>query len=167
MKNLRIELRWAILFSLITAIWMFIEHSFLGWHDKYIGSQFQNHFIVLIILFFVMYYYALKEKRKYDYNGKITWKQAFVSGMLISIFIAILSPLIEYFNYNYISPHYFDNMIAYQTQKESYPMSQEDAEQIFNMKSFIFQGVFTSFSFGIFISAIVALLIRTDKKKKK
>lgn len=167
MKNFRIELRWAILFSLVTAIWMFIEQRFLGWHDKHIGSQFENHLMALVIIFGVMFYFAIKEKRTHYYKGEITWKQAFVSGMIVSVFVAILSPLIEYFNYNYISPEYFDNMIAYQTQKESFPMSQESAEQIFNMKSFIFQGVFTSFSYGFIISLIVALFLRTDKKKKK
>lgn len=166
MKNFKIELRWAILFSLITAIWMFVEQRFLGWHDEHIGSQFGNHLIALVILFGIMYYFGIKEKREHYYKGEITWKRAFVSGMIISVFVALLSPLIEYFNYNYISPDYFDKMITYQTQKEKLPMSQENAQEIFNMKSFIFQGVFTSFSFGIFISAIVALFLRTDKKKK-
>jgi len=167
MKDYRIELRWGILISLVSAIWMFVEKNFLNWHDQYIGGQFMNHLLMTIIIFLVMLYLALKEKRKYYYKGKISWKRAFVSGMIVSVFVALLSPLIEYFNYNYISPDYFKNMIEYQTNKEKFPMTRENAEKIFNMKSFIFQGIFTSFSFGIFISALAALFVRTDKKKEK
>lgn len=165
MKDIKIEIRWALLFTLISMIWMFVEVNFLNWHDKYISSQFGNHFLILIILFAVVYYFALREKRNQYYKRKITWKQAFLSGCVISVIVALLSPLAEYFNYHYLSPQYFDHMIAYQTEKASHPMTLEAAKDFFNMKSFLIQGIFTSFSFGFLVSLLLALVVRTKKKK--
>src|SRR5699024_1752185 len=164
MKDYRIELRWGILFSLISMVWMFVEKNFLNWHDEHINSQFGNHLLLLVVSFAIVYYLALKEKKEHYYKGKMSWKRAFLSGAIIAVVIAILSPLTEYFNYHYISPDYFDKMIAYQTQKENHPMSLESAQKLFNMKSFIMQGVFTSFSYGMIMGAIIGLFVRTKKK---
>lgn len=165
MKDYRIELRWALLISLVTIIWNFIEKSFLNWHDEFIGSQFGNHFLMLTILYFICFYIAISEKKKVFYDGEITWRRAFASGATISIIVALLSPLIVFFNYYYISPDYFDNMIQYQTQKESFPMSLEGAQEIFNMKSFMFiEGFSLSLCLGFIVSAIVAYPIRNKRK---
>lgn len=157
MKDFRIELRWAILFSFVSMLWMFAEYQ-LGWHDKYIANQLGYHFIVVFLIYLIMYYKAVKAKRKSYYDGAITWKQALVSGGTISVLVAILSPMTEFFIYHYISPEYFQNMIVYQTATEH--MSQESAENFFNMKSFIVQGIFTSLSMGFFVSLIVAFLVK-------
>lgn len=159
MKNLKTEIRWGILFSLVSMAWMFIEVQFLDWHDRYISSQFGNHFIILLILFAIIYYFALREKREHYYKGKITWKQALASGVIISVVITLLSPLTEYFNYHYVSPNYFDSIIDYQVHKE-HPMTQESAESLFNMKSFLIQAIFTNLSFGFMASILLGLVVR-------
>lgn len=164
MKDFRIELRWAILFSFVTMLWMFAEYH-LGWHDKHIANQLGYHFIMVFLIYLIMYYNAVKSKRKNYYDGAITWKQALVSGGTISVLVAILSPMTEFFIYHYISPEYFQNMIAYQTAAEH--MSLESAENFFNMKSFIVQGIFTSLSMGFFVSLIVAFLAKRQPKEEE
>lgn len=164
MKDYRIELRWGLLISLVAIIWNFIEKTFLNWHDEHISSQFGNHFLMISLLYFICFYIALNEKKKVYYKGKITWRRAFASGAIIAILIALLSPLVVFFNYHYISPEYFDNMISYQTQKEKFPMSSEGAREIFNMKSFMFiEGFSLNLCLGFLISTILAFPVRNEK----
>ncbi len=166
MKDIRIELRWAILFSFVLMIWMLIEHS-LGWHQApKIAHQLGYHFIAQLVLYAAVYYVAIKQKRDKDYEGKITWKRALLSGAFISVIVALLSPLTQYFIYHYISPEYFSNMIAYQVNKAEFPMTEKAAQDFFSMKSFIIQGVFTSLSTGLIASALIGLAVRTKSAKK-
>lgn len=166
MRSIRIELRWAILFSFFLMAWMWIE-KYLGWHDQLIGKQVWYHLLILLISYIVFYYFALKDKRNIYYKGKMDWKRALISGGIMSVFIAILSPFIQYFIYNYITPDYFGNMIEYQTSKEKYSMTLEGAQSLYNMKTFIFDEVVSSLSFGIVISAIVGLFVRTKESSEK
>src|SRR5699024_1823475 len=116
MKNYRIELRWAILFSFILMIWMTIENKFLGWHHKdFIGDQYRLHFFVILpIIYSIIYYIEIRNKRIKYYDGMITWKEGLISGAMMSVIITILSPLTQFFIYHYIAPDYFQNMIYYQ-----------------------------------------------------
>lgn len=165
MKNFKIELRWGILFSLITMIWMFIEKNFLLWHDKYISNQYGAHFIALLIIFILVYYFALREKRRDYYRGKMSWKKGVFSGGLLTVIITVLSPFTVFFIYHYISPDYFHNMIEYQT-TESNNMTTKSAEMFFSMKSFMIQKIFTDLSFGIIIAVIIALFFRKRTQKE-
>lgn len=165
MKNLRIELRWGILFSLALMIWMFVEKS-LGWHDEHISSQLGNHFMVLPVLYAIVYYFALREKRENYYKGIMSWQQGILCGGIVSAVVAILSPLTQYFIYHFISPDYFQNIIDYEMHKAHFPMSQKNAIDFFSMKSFIIQGVFFSLSMGIVVSAVLALFMRKKTEKK-
>lgn len=164
MRSLRIEIRWGLLFSLILMIWMFIEKN-IGWHDKYIGHQAGYHIIALAVIYILAYSRALMEKRDRYYNGFMSWKQGLISGVVISVIVAVLSPLTQFFIYHYISPDYFKNMIDYQVNQGS--MSEKNARTLYSMKFFIIQEIGIGLSLGIVISAIVALFIRTKKTKKQ
>lgn len=164
MKDFRIELRWGILFSFVLMGWMFLEKQ-MGWHTTHIDGQLGKHFLVLIIMFIIVFYAGIREKRDSFYKGSITWKRAFISGAMIAVLITVLSPFVQFFIYHYISPDYFKNMIDYQMNKEKFPMKKESAEMFFTMKGYIIQAVFTDLSFGLMTSAILALFLRTDKKK--
>lgn len=165
MKDFKIELRWALLFNLALMGWMFFEHE-LGWHSTSIDSQLGNHFLVELLLYTLIYYRALSQKQKYHYKGKMNWKQGMVSGAAMSVLIVILAPITHYFIYHYITPDYFQNMIDYQTSKESHAMMQGSAELLFSMKSYIFQEVSIAFAFGFGLSAILSLFIRKKPKSK-
>ena len=44
----------------------------------------------------IIYYLALKEKREFFYNGKLTWKQGFIVGMVMTVIVTVISPLTQY-----------------------------------------------------------------------
>lgn len=156
MNKYQLEIKWAVIFSLATLAWMFLEKT-LGWHDEYIGKHaiYTNLFALVAITIYVL---ALLDKRKTAYNGKMNWQQGFISGIILSIVIAIFSPIVQYITSTTISPDYFPNAIKYIV--DSGKMSQETAESYFNLKSYVLQGVFGAFSMGIVTAAIVAFFVK-------
>ena len=91
MKNIKIELKWAIIFSVVGLLWMVLE-KLTGLHGKYIDYHLYltNLFAIPAIIVMVM---ALKDKKKNFYNGQMSYKQGLISGTILSIIIAVLSPL--------------------------------------------------------------------------
>ena len=163
MKNYALELKWAINFSIASLLWMILEKT-LGWHDQYLAKQmlYTNLFAFVAIAIFV---FALLEKKKKDYNGVITWRQGFISGMILSFIIAVFSPLVNYITYTYITPGYFDKMINLIVSEKKQTVEQVTA--LYNMKSFIFQGISNGLSMGVTFGAIVAYFIKTKTITKQ
>lgn len=91
MKNIKIEIKWAIIFSVVGLLWMVLE-KLTGLHGKYIDYHLYltNLFAIPAIIVMVM---ALKDKKKNFYNGQMSYKQGLISGTILSIIIAVLSPL--------------------------------------------------------------------------
>lgn len=160
MKSIRLELKWSIIFTLATLIWMMLEHTF-GWDTEFIAERWwiTLFFIPIGILFF---YLALKEKRRRHYNGSITWLQAFGSGCLLSLFIALLSPLTQYISQEYIAPSYFGNIIAYSVDNRI--LTRQEAVENFHLQSYILQSAIGALVAGILTSAVVAIIIRRKQK---
>lgn len=157
MKNFSIEIKWGLLFSVATLLWMVLEKS-LGLHDQFIARQaiYTNLFALVAIGIYIL---ALSDKKKNFYKGKMTWKQGFLSGMVLSVIVSLLSPLIQYITFTYISPTFFSHIIAYSIANKV--QTQAQAEAYFNMKSYLIQGVFGGLSMGVITSAIVALMVKT------
>lgn len=156
MNKYQLEIKWAAIFSLATLAWMFLEKT-LGWHDEYIGKHaiYTNLFAIVAITIYAL---ALLDKRKTAYNGKMNWQQGFISGIILSIVIAVFSPMVQYITNTTITPDYFPNAIKYIV--ESGKMSQETAESYFNLKSYVLQGIFGAFSMGIVTAALVAFFVK-------
>jgi hypothetical protein len=158
MKKIGIEIKWGILFIVIQLLWMLGERV-AGLHDENIESHalVTNFFAVVAIAIYVV---ALLDKRKNSYNGKMTWKQGFYAGLFITAVVTILTPLAQYVTSAVISPNHFTNMIAYSV--ENGKMTQEAAENYFNMKSYMIQSIIFAPVVGVVTSAIVAIF--TKKK---
>jgi hypothetical protein len=156
MKKFATEIKWALLFTLASLLWTVLEKA-LGWHDASIAKHpiYTNFFAVIAILLFVL---ALLEKRNKDLGGKMTWFQGVASGMVISVFVAILSPLSQYITHEFITPDYFKNAINYAV--ENGKMSQNNAETYFSFKSYLIQAAFGALGRGTVTSAIVALFLK-------
>jgi hypothetical protein len=156
MKNIGIEIKWGILFAIIQLTWMYGERL-AGLHDENIDKHYlvTNFFAVVAIAVYVV---ALIDKRKNFYHGKMTWKQGFISGLIITLVVTILTPLTQYITSAIITPEYFDKMIAYTV--ETGKLTQEQAEANFNMKSYIIQSTIFAPVVGVITSAIVALFVR-------
>jgi hypothetical protein len=57
--------------------------------------------------------FALLDKRKNFYNGVMTYKQGFITGLIITAIVTIFSPLTQWIISNVITPDYFKNVIQY------------------------------------------------------
>tara|TARA_R110002051_G_scaffold161397_1_gene233001 strand:+ start:1135 stop:1611 length:477 start_codon:yes stop_codon:yes gene_type:complete len=156
MKKYSTEIKWGVVFAISTLVWMYFEKA-MGWHDELIAQQliYTNLFAFVAIFIYVL---ALKEKRNKDFHGRMSWKQGFISGIVISIVVAILTPLTQYIGSTWIAPNLFANLINYKV--ETGQMTQEVATNYFNLKSYIIQGTFGALTMGVVTSAIVALFLK-------
>ncbi len=156
MKKYGTEIKWGVIFAISTLVWMYFEKG-MGWHDELIAQQliYTNLFALVAIVIFVL---ALKEKRKKDFGGKMSWKQGFISGIIISIVVALLTPLTQYIGNTWIAPNLFPNLINYMV--ETGKMTEEGAKNYFNLKSYMVQGSFGALTMGVVTSAIVALFLK-------
>jgi len=157
MKNLKLEIKWAILFALATLLWVYIEKS-LGWHDEKIADHgtLTNIFAVVAIS---VYVFALLDKKRNFYQNQMTYKQGFVSGLIMTFFIVLLSPLSQFITSEIISPDYFKNVIAYAV--ESGRMTGADAEAYFNLKSYMIQATVGAGIMGAITAAVVAFFVKS------
>jgi hypothetical protein len=160
MKKIKIEIKWAILFSVMTLLWMVLE-KLSGLHGKYIDYHLYltNLFAIPAILFIIL---GLKEKKKVFYNGQMNYKQGLISGIMLSLIIAILSPLTQWVISYIISPEYFPNVIK-RSVEIGYFKSTAEAEANFNYMNYAKQSAIGSLVMGIVTTAIAMIFIRTKK----
>lgn len=157
MKNIKIEIKWAVIFALMMLVWVALEKS-LGYHDEKIADHptFTNFVAIPSI---AIYIFALLDKKKNYYYGLMSYKKGFISGVIISVIVAILSPLTQYLTIEFITPNYFAHVIDYAVSQGE--MTQEAAEGYFNINSYIVQSVIGALVMGILTSAIVAIFVKS------
>lgn len=156
MRKIRIELKWAIIFIAMMLVWMLLEKAF-GLHSVNIDKHaIYSNFVAIPAI--IIYVFALLDKRKNFYNGKMTYKQGFITGLIISLIVTVFSPLTQYITSEIISPDYFQNVINYTVKKGE--MNQVAAENFFNLKSYIVQVLIATPIMGIVTTVIVAIFTR-------
>ncbi len=156
MKERKIEIKWAIIFVIMTLAWMFLE-KITGLHDEHIDKHATFTFFIAIPAIAV-FYFALVEKRNKYYKGIMTYKQGFISGLVITLIVTILSPLTQYITSTFIATEYFPNVIKYSVSEGK--MTQTEAEEYFNLKNYILMGLMGAAIMGAVTSAIVALFTK-------
>lgn len=161
MTNVKIEIKWAIIFSILGLIWMLLE-KLCGLHGKYIDYHMYLTNLYVIPAVWVMVL-ALNEKKIKFFNGQMTYKQGFFSGIILSILIAFISPLIQWIVIYIISPEYFPNVIK-RSLELGYYRTIYDAKANFNYSNYAFQSVIGSLFMGIVSTAIVMIFIRSKNK---
>lgn len=157
MEKIKIEIKWGVLFVLSGLIWMILEKS-LGWHDVHIDKH-ASYTMLYAPIAIAIYVLALLDKKRNFYHGKMTYVQGFISGLIITLIVVILSPLSQYITSTYISPDYFSNMIQYSVEKGE--LSQEAAEANFSLVSYMIQAMVGAAVMGLITSAIVAIFTRS------
>lgn len=157
MKNLKTEIKWAIIFTLMTICWMLVE-KLTGLHSTHIGKHmvYTKLYAIPSVLVYVL---ALLDKKKNHLDGKMSYSQGFVSGIWISLFVTILAPLNQYAISTFITPEFFPNAIVYAV--ESGYMNQEEAESYFSMKNYLLQSLIGTPLMGFLTSAIVAFFTKS------
>jgi hypothetical protein len=111
MSRYKIELKWAIIFTLMMLLWMVME-KLAGLHDKHIDQHaIYTNFIAIPAI--IVYVLTLLDKRKKFYGGFMTYGQGFISGLTITLIVTLFSPLTQYITSTIITPDYFTNTIEY------------------------------------------------------
>lgn len=161
MRNFYIETKWAILFTIMGLIWMFLE-KISGLHSTYIHLHLYltNLYAIPAIIMMVL---ALKDKKKNFYGGQMNYKQGFISGLILSISIALLAPVSQWIISTIITPEYFSNVISYSVET-GYYKTIEEAQGYFNVENYILQSTIAALLMGIITTAIAMIFIRTKEK---
>ncbi|MFN4085364.1 MAG: DUF4199 domain-containing protein [Spirosomataceae bacterium] len=162
MKNISIELKWALVFSGMTLAWMYLE-KWTGLHDQYLDYHMYLTNLFAIPAIFIMVK-ALLDKKKSFYEGNMTYRQGFVCGLILSFIIALLSPVNQWITTYVITPEYFPNVIK-RSVEIGYFKSIAEAEAQFNYQNYAIQGAIGALVMGLLTTAIAMIWLRTPAKK--
>ncbi len=160
MKGIATEIKWALIFTAMGLAWMVLE-KLCGLHSTYIDYHIYltNLFAIPAIWVMVL---ALKDKRKTCYGGKFTYKQGLIFGVILSFFIAVLSPIAQWITSYIITPEYFPNVIK-RSVELGYYKNTDLAEAQFNFRNYAIQGAVGAFIMGIVTSAVAMLFLKSKK----
>jgi hypothetical protein len=156
MKKCLIEIKWGLVFLIMMFLWMYFEQA-MGWHDENIADHaiYTNFVAIPSILIYV---FALLEKRKKHFSNVMSWKQGFVSGMIITAVVVILTPFSQLVTHEIISPEYFENVSSFAVRQGQ--MTKPEAENYFNLNSYMVQSAIGALIMGALTSAVVAIFVR-------
>lgn len=156
MKNFKIEFKWAIVFAVMQLVWLLLERL-TGLHSNHIDKHaIVTNFIAIPAI--AIYVFAFLDKRKNFYQGIMTYKQGFKTGVILTLIVTVLTIGTQYIISTIITPDYFPNMIEYAVRKGK--LTQEAAEETFNLKSYMIQAPIGSLLMGLLTTGIVALFTR-------
>ena len=161
MKNIRTEIKWAMIFLVMTLAWMLLEKA-AGLHGKNIDYHLYltNLFLIPAVWIYVL---ALKDKKRRDYQGNMSYRQGLVSGIILSAIIALFSPLTQWIISYVISPEYFPNVIK-RSVELGYFKTTAEAEANFNYKNYALQSTLFALVMGVITTLVVMLFVRTKKQ---
>ncbi len=157
MKNLRTEIKWALIFSVLNLLWVLLERT-AGLH----GSRLHLHPQLTILFIFptiAVYILALREKKNESFRGQMNYIDGMICGANLTLFITLLSPFVQIISTKLISPEFFKNSIDYSVAKGI--MTREHAETYFSLNSYIRQSLLATPVIGLITSALVAYFLRT------
>lgn len=162
MKDIKIEIKWAAIFTVVALLWMVVE-KVSGLHGKYIEYHMYltNLFSIPAIVMMVL---ALRDKKRNFYAGQMSYKQGLISGVILSALITLLSPFAQWLTSFVITPEYFPNVIEYSLES-GYYSTRVEAEAFFNYKNYAIQGAIGAFVMGVITTAIAMIFIRSKKQQ--
>lgn len=160
MEKIKMEIKWAIIFSIVALLWMVVE-NLCGLHGTYIDYHLYltNLFAIPAIWVMVL---ALKDKKTNYFKGQMSYQQGLIFGIILSAFIALLSPLTQWITSYLITPEYFPNVIKRSVELGYYKNTSEAASN-FNYPNYAKQGAIGALIMGIATTAIAMIFIRSKK----
>jgi hypothetical protein len=161
MNKFKIELKWALIFVIMSLLWMVLE-KVTGLHDQYIDYHLYltNLFAIPAILVMVL---ALKDVKKSFYSRQMTYRQGLISGVIISLIIALISPLTQWIISYVITPEYFPNVIK-RSVELGYFKTTAEAEANFNYPNYAKQSAIGALIMGIVTTAIAMIFIKSKNR---
>jgi hypothetical protein len=163
MTRYKVELKWTCIFAAVCIAWALIG-KVLGFDGQQIRhAQIFNTFIMVPTL--VIYLLSALDKRDRCYNGQITFKQAVISGIILSVGITVSGIFTTVISTQLISPELFANNIQYHTAQKL--MTHSEAVAQFNLQTFIVTGIIAALLMGIVLAVITAAVIRKKTKSSQ
>ncbi len=156
-RHFKIELKWAIIYTIMFLVWTLLEKT-LGWHEGDIANK-QWLTLFFIPFAIAMYWLAMKETRRRVYKRVITWRQCFMSGVLMAIFVALLSPIAVYIIQNFITPENFETVANHSVTNNLLKI--EQANNLLNIDNYRWQTAIGAFVIGVITSFISASILKT------
>lgn len=150
------EIRWAIIISILTFIWIVFEHE-IGLHN---GIREFNPFISLLFIFpaFLFYIFFFIDKKRRRYKNRLKFEHAFLSGVVLTIILFILNFPLQYIVYSLFPPLTEDSLL--------------NSDEIIFKNDFtlaerlIYWPMFTLI-FGFIFSIILGLIYKKKRKRKR
>lgn len=155
MKPFLTEIKWGVVFTVFTLLWMFFERS-IGWHDEHIADH-PRYTMLFIFPAVLIYALAMMDFRRRQ-GGSFEWKEGFMFGVRTTVVIVLLSPLTQWITHAFISPHFFENAIRYGVEHDL--ATRESLETYFNIKSYIVQSILMGLLMGVMVSALLSLMFQ-------
>lgn len=162
------ELLAGIAIALATFVWLCLEFIF-GLHDRYI-----DYYLYISNLVYVLpvigIHWAIKKRYYALPPGEFQMKDGLMSGVIVFVTAAFLNLFFQFIFVKHINPNFFGNMIAASAKKaimtgDNSIIAIQEAQEHFNLSSYLIQG-FTGFLIlGLFISIMVTFrLIKNGGK---
>lgn len=155
---MKLEIKFAFVYCVVSLSWLLLEFL-VGLHTKYI--EYHPLVTMFALVPSVLIYRKALLSKKELLGGTIMLQQAIKSGMLLTIFIALLSPLALVIFHYLINPHFFADMIKYSVDNKKATL--EQATDYFNFNSYLQMTISGGIFIGILITVISALIVRNKK----
>lgn len=165
----KLEQRSALAISLAIFLWIIL--MFLtGFHDQHI--KYQGLMGVISFAFpAIGIWWAIKHKRDKLFYGTISFMQALMSGVLISLFTSLVSVLLMWLYITIINPSFFRAQIEYERQRILTQVAEEQQQtyisevaEHFTSFNFLLSNFVISTVVCLIISLILAFLIKKHKE---
>lgn len=161
---MKTELKYGLITGIGLSIYVFVEYL-LGFHTIYpdIG-EYSGYFSAIIPVAAI--FFSIKEKRNRSFNGIISFGQAFITGLVISVISAFILTAFFYFYNNNINPEGINYLVewkANQMREENYSEEEIVATieeyNVRNNPMVIFAG---TLGMGTLITIIFSFLLRRN-----
>lgn len=160
MKQYRTEIKWALIFAVVSLTWVLAERL-IGLHDKYLDIQ-QNTALLFFIPMIVIYFLSVYEKKRKFYHGDMTYLQGLGSGLFLTVGILTLTPFIQFISNYIISPDYFKNVISFVVRNGT--QTREEAETYFTFGHFLFTNMMEKTITGAVFAAFAPIVAKSPKE---
>ncbi len=154
-----LEFKWAVIITLFYLFWSIVQYE-LGVEDGDVQDIIWAAGLVQIPIF-LLYVLGISDKKKNYFGGKLKYKHGFKTGFGITVFTALLSPLIQLVIHKVVFPKFFNEAILYS--EKNHLLSTEHATSLFNMNTFIGLNLLLTVVFGVIFSVIAALILKNRR----
>ncbi len=173
MLTMKSEIRSGVAIGVAGFLWLLLEF-FLGFHTTRIDYQ---PFItwLSIVIPIVGIYWAMKAKRDRYYAGRISFIQALKTGLIITVVMSIVSPLLSFMYVSVINPLYLSTMLAHNrmmldglniSPADKDGMLQELIQQ-FSLSAYLLKSILIAAISGTLLSIITAAVMNRNTSEKQ